>query len=103
MDPVSAVGIAASSLQLASVVFITALKPIQLVKDLKAMPERLSNPLADAEKSIDRLLSVQSMLDDPSSKVASILDKTQISRLKVAVPSLDNLSRQPAVVVARQY
>ncbi|KAB5570036.1 hypothetical protein GE09DRAFT_693293 [Coniochaeta sp. 2T2.1] len=85
MDPVSAIGLAASSLQLASFAFTAALRSIKLVKDLKDVPAKLRICLADAEKSIHRLSDLQSMLTDPNSKLHQILSTAQILRLKTVV------------------
>ena len=82
MDPVSAIGLAASSLQLASLVFTVALKSIQIVKDFKDVPARLRICLLDAENSIRRLSDLQSMLANPDSKLYKVLNQIQIDRLK---------------------
>ncbi|OIW33342.1 hypothetical protein CONLIGDRAFT_171939 [Coniochaeta ligniaria NRRL 30616] len=85
MDPVSAIGLAASSLQLASFVFTAALKSIRLVKDLKDVPARLRVCLADAENSVHRLWNLQSMLADPNSKLGSLLTQSQRCRFESVV------------------
>lgn len=85
MDPVSAVGLAASSLQLASFVFTAALRSIRVVKDLKDVPTRLRGCLADTENSVRRLSNLQSTLTDPNSKLRSVLNQSQLSNLESVV------------------
>lgn len=85
MDPITAIGAAASSLQLAGFVFQTTLQTIQFVKDLRDVPAKLKVTLADVAKSLEGLSYLQSELTKPSSKVLSLLDSSQVLRLTTVV------------------
>ncbi len=85
MDPISAIGIAAASAQLAGVAGQGLLLGIGFLKGLKKAPTRLSAVLNDIEVSTARIIHLQETLDDDMSGLSTTLSEYQLSVLRRAV------------------
>lgn len=85
MDPVSAVGIAAVSLQFAGVAAKGALGGIGFLKSLKETPVRLAELLRDVDKSVARIIHLQQTLQGPDSGPVRQLSHSQLLALLATV------------------
>lgn len=85
MDPISAVGIAAASLQFAGVAAKGILGAIGFLKSLKEAPVRLTELLCDTEKSVARIIHLQQTLQDPKSALVQRLSHSQHAALATIV------------------
>jgi hypothetical protein len=85
MDPISAVGIAAASLQFAGVAAKGILDTIGFLKSLKEAPVRLTELLCDTDKSVARIIHLQQTLQDPESALVQRLSHSQHAALATIV------------------
>lgn len=85
MDPVTAIGLAASSIQLAEFGVHVLLGIIKVAKDLKDLPKRLKELLDDVKKSIQRTCSLRDSLQDPASTFAKGITSDQATSLRTVV------------------
>lgn len=85
MDPVSAVGIAAVSLQFAGVAAKGVLGGIGFLKSLKETPVRLTELLSDVDKSVARIIHLQQTLQGPDSGPVRRLSHGQLLALRATV------------------
>jgi len=85
MDPASAVGIAAASLQFAGVTVKGVLGGIGLLKSLKETPVRLTELLRDVDKSVARIIHLQQTIQGPDSGWVRRLSHVQLLALRATV------------------
>ncbi|KAK3689429.1 hypothetical protein B0T22DRAFT_513844 [Podospora appendiculata] len=81
MDPISAIGVAAASLQLADAIFKATLKSIGFVKDLRDIPDVLRQQLGDTEKTIRRFANLRT-IDSSGSHLHLRLSDSQAATLR---------------------
>lgn len=77
MDPVSALGVAAASVQLSGVAAITVLRGIGILKTFKETPANLAELLIDVERSIPSTLNLRNQLMNPASDLRQRLPSGQ--------------------------
>ena len=80
MEPASAVGLAAGTVQFADVGGRALLGMIKLLKDLKETPKRMAELLRDVDKSVERICSLRNAMQQPTSLFTN-LSITQIQRV----------------------
>jgi len=85
MDPVSALGVAATTLQFAEVAGKALFTTIRLMKDLRDVPIRLKSLFDDVEKAVQRIGYLHQSLQDPTSKFATTLPELQLKLLRSLV------------------
>lgn len=85
MDPVSAIGVGAATLQLVDRTVTTLFGIIKLIRNLRDIPQRLEILLGDVEKAVHRVNSLQSALQDPTSRIVSQLQVSQAAALQALV------------------
>lgn len=82
MDPVSAIGVAASAVQFADFGVRMLLESLQLLKALKNAPQRIEELLNDLDGSIQRIDTFQAAMRQTSSSMFSSLNAPQIHRIE---------------------
>ena len=82
MDPLSAIGTVAASVQFADVAFRSILKTIKFLKALEGTPARTKKLLSDVDKSIARIVQIQQTLQSGPDNDLSVLSAVQLAALE---------------------
>ncbi|CAI4212300.1 unnamed protein product [Parascedosporium putredinis] len=85
MDPASALGVAAASVQLSGVAAIAVLRGIGILKTFKETPANLAELLIDVERSILSTLNLRNQLMNPASNLRQRLPSGQHQALHDAL------------------
>lgn len=85
MDPVSVISAGAAALQFAGLGATALFGTIKLIRNLRNVPERLRILFGDVEKAIHQIDSLQSALQNPTSRIVTQLENSQVVSLQALV------------------
>ncbi|KAH7325720.1 hypothetical protein B0I35DRAFT_117345 [Stachybotrys elegans] len=85
MDPVTALGAVAATIQLTEFSLKVIFTTIKFLKDLESQPHRVGELLGDIEKSVSRMVSLQASLKDGNSKLPQRLTPDQVIALDTSI------------------
>ncbi|KAK4167788.1 hypothetical protein QBC43DRAFT_285681 [Cladorrhinum sp. PSN259] len=95
MDPISVVGIAAASLQFIE----TSIHGIKVLRRLKDTPVKFARLLADAEKSLVRIVQLRGALDDGGSALSKTLSSSQADVLRKTIKDIHDATEDLQVAL----
>jgi len=109
MEPLTALGAAAASVQLVELAARSIMGATTLVRKLREIPERTAKLLVDVDRSAQRIVNMSTLLLQPNPRTRSGLSTEQCTRLsrtaqrKPAEPwMISNDSSLPSATIAPQ-
>lgn len=85
MDPISAIGTVAASVQFADVAFRGILQTIKFLRALEGTPAKIKKLLAGVDKSIIRIVQIQRTLQKSPNHGSSLLSTAQLAALNCSL------------------
>ncbi|KAF7546297.1 hypothetical protein G7Z17_g8540 [Cylindrodendrum hubeiense] len=85
MNPISAIGVAAGSIQFADLGVKALLSSIRFLKNLHDAPKRITALLQDIDRSIKRLLDLEARLRNETDPLTQRVSKSQLQTLRDVV------------------
>ncbi|KAI9164088.1 hypothetical protein HJFPF1_05724 [Paramyrothecium foliicola] len=85
MDPITAVGAVAASIQLTQFSFNAIFKTTKFLKDLASQPQRIGELLSDTDRSVSRMMNLKLSLKNVNSKLPQRLTPDQLIALDTSI------------------
>ncbi|KAK0752815.1 hypothetical protein B0T18DRAFT_423475 [Schizothecium vesticola] len=83
MDPVSIIGLSAAAVQFSDVGARALLSSLRLLRELREIPHRMADLLTETDKSVERLLYLDSLCQQPS--FVSRLSQQQLDSIRPVI------------------
>lgn len=83
MDPISIIGLAAAGVQFAEVGAKTLVKSLRLLRELRDIPQRMIDLLSQTDRSIERLLHLDTLSQQPA--FINRLDQGQLDSVRSSI------------------